>query len=48
MRTLVTTELNGSISMRPARTDDLEGVQLGDGSSHQHGTVVELSVPTVD
>jgi two-component sensor histidine kinase len=48
VRTLVTTELNGTISMRPAASADLDEVQLGDGSSHQHGTVVELSVPTVD
>lgn len=48
VRTLVTTELNGSIAMRPATTADLESVDLGDGSSHQHGTVIELSVPTVD
>ena len=48
VRTLVTTELNGTISMRPATSADLDEVQLGDGSSHQHGTVVELSVPTVD
>jgi two-component sensor histidine kinase len=48
VRTLVTTELNGTIAMRPATSADLDSVQLGDGSSHQHGTVVELSVPTVD
>jgi len=48
VRTLVTTELNGTITMRPATSADLDGVSLGDGSSHQHGTVVELSVPTVD
>ncbi len=48
VRTLVTTELNGTISMRPATSDDLDSVNLGDGSSHAHGTVVELSVPTVD
>jgi two-component sensor histidine kinase len=48
VRTLVTTELNGTIDMRPARIQDLDDVQLGDGSNHQHGTVVELSVPTVE
>ena len=48
VRTLVTTELNGTIVMRPATSADLDDVQLGDGSRHQHGTVVELSVPTVD
>jgi two-component sensor histidine kinase len=47
VRTLVTTELNGTIDMRPARTQDLDDAKLGDASSHQHGTVVELSVPTV-
>ena len=48
VRTLVTTELNGSISIRPAVPEDLDEAGLGDGSSHNHGTVVELSVPTVD
>jgi two-component sensor histidine kinase len=48
VRTLVTTELNGTISIRPAVSDDLDAAGLGDGSSHNHGTVIELSVPTVD
>lgn len=48
VRTLVTTELNGTISMRSALPSDLESVSLGDGSSQPHGTVVELSVPTVE
>jgi two-component sensor histidine kinase len=48
VRTLVTTELNGTISMRPAKPSDLDSVDLGDGSSLPHGTVVELSVRTVD
>ena len=47
VRTLVTTELNGTISIRPATPDDLESVSLGDDGGHMHGTVVELSVPTV-
>ncbi len=48
VRTLVTTELNGTISIRPAVPEDLDAAGLGDGSSHSHGTVIELSVPTVD
>ena len=48
VRTLVTTELNGSISIRPAVSEDLDAAGLGDGSSHNHGTVIEFSVPTVD
>jgi len=48
VRTLVTTELNGTIEMRPATLRDLEIVSLGDGSDHSHGTVVELRVPTAD
>ncbi|CAN5652673.1 PAS domain-containing sensor histidine kinase [soil metagenome] len=44
VRTLVTTELNGTISMRPAKPADLAAVGLdarGDGT----GTLVELTVP---
>ncbi len=48
VRTLVTTELNGTIEVRPASPADLEDVGLGDNSPVSHGTVVELSVPTVD
>ena len=48
VRTLVTTELNGTIAMRPAKPSDLENVKMGDGSSQPHGTVVELKVPTTD
>ena len=48
VRTLVTTELNGNITMRPATASDLETAGLGDGSDRAHGTVVELSVETVD
>ncbi len=46
VRTLVTTELNGTITMRPATPSDLESVGLGDSATHPHGTVVELSVST--
>lgn len=46
VRTLVTTELNGSIVMRPATLTDLATVSLGDGSDRPRGTVVELRVPT--
>ena len=46
VRTLVTTELDGSIDMRPATAADLDAVSIGDGSTHGHGTVVELRVTT--
>jgi two-component system, sensor histidine kinase PdtaS len=45
VRTLVTTELNGSITMRPATADDLALAGL-DTLGATHGTVVELTVPT--
>ena len=48
VRTLVTTELNGTIDIRPATGDDLAGAGLGDGSSGGRGTVIELCVPTDD
>ena len=48
VRTLVTTELNGTIDIRPATSDDLAGAGLGDGYNRQHGTVIELCVPTDD
>ena len=48
VRTLVTTELNGTIDIRPATSDDLRGAGLGNGAGHQHGTVIELLVPTDD
>jgi signal transduction histidine kinase len=44
VRTLVTTELGGSISMRPGTRADFEAVGIGevrDGT----GTLVELRVP---
>ncbi len=45
VRTLVTTELGGTISMRPARNADLVDAALDDGSG-QVGTVVDLRIPT--
>jgi two-component system, sensor histidine kinase PdtaS len=48
VRTLVTTELNGTIEIRPATTAELDQVGVGDGSTRQHGTVIELTVPTDD
>lgn len=48
VRTLVTTELNGTITISPASSSDLDAVGLGDGSTRQHGTVIELCVPTAD
>ncbi|MFK8026191.1 MAG: sensor histidine kinase [Ilumatobacter sp.] len=46
VRTLVTTELNGTISMRPATPDDLAEVSISSGGTRQTGTVVELRVAT--
>ena len=48
VRTLVTTELNGTIDMRPATAADLDEVGLGDGTVRGRGTVVELRVNTAD
>ena len=48
VRTLVTTELNGTIDVRPATSDDLSSAGLSNGSDRRHGTVIELCVPTVD
>ena len=45
VRTLVTTELNGEIQMRPARSEDLAGGDLGAAAGAARGTVVELRVP---
>jgi two-component sensor histidine kinase len=48
VRTLVTTELNGQISMRPAKGDDLRDAGLDEvitPGGGDHGTVVELVVP---
>jgi two-component sensor histidine kinase len=47
VRTLVTTELNGTIEMRPATVDDLSAASLPAQAAFAHGTVVELRVPTV-
>ncbi len=48
VRTLVTTELNGTIDIRPATNDDLAGAGLGGDGGHRHGTVIELCVPTIE
>jgi hypothetical protein len=48
VRTLVTTELNGTIDIRPATPADLDAVSIGDVSTQRHGTVIELAVPTTD
>jgi two-component sensor histidine kinase len=47
VRTLVTTELNGTISIRRATTEDLATAALESRSTFAHGTVVELRVPTM-
>ena len=47
VRTLVTTELNGSIEMRPLAQADAIGAGL-DAQTTKRGTVVELSVPVHD
>ena len=47
VRTLVTTELNGTIAMRPATASDLEDVSIAGGGTAR-GTVVELRVHTDD
>ncbi|HSB85238.1 MAG TPA: histidine kinase dimerization/phosphoacceptor domain -containing protein, partial [Ilumatobacteraceae bacterium] len=44
VRTLVTTELAGTISMRPGTPDDFEAVGLGERPKGT-GTVVDLTVP---
>jgi two-component sensor histidine kinase len=44
VRTLVTTELNGSIAMRPGQPEDFALVGLGD-RPRGAGTVVDLTVP---
>jgi two-component sensor histidine kinase len=45
VRTLVTTELNGTIAMRPAKPVDLETVGLEPHGGDRQGTVVQLTVP---
>jgi len=47
VRTLVTTELNGEIVMRPLTAPDAEGAGF-DSERTRRGTVVELSVPIRD
>ena len=47
VRTLVTTELNGQISMRPAKAADLAGAGLEEHGG-DHGTVIELTVPLAE
>jgi two-component sensor histidine kinase len=44
VRTLVTTELAGSIEMRPARPEELTAVDLSPRGAHT-GTVISLVVP---
>lgn len=44
VRTLVTTELDGTIEMRPAHVDELTSVGLAPRAGHT-GTVIELRVP---
>jgi two-component sensor histidine kinase len=48
VRTLVTTELNGRITMRPATSDDLLAAGLETQRGADHGTVVELVVPLAE
>jgi two-component sensor histidine kinase len=45
VRTLVTTELNGQISMRPATANDLAAAGLDQRGAGEEGTVIELTVP---
>jgi two-component sensor histidine kinase len=47
VRTLVTTELNGEIVMRPLTADDVDRGSFG-AERPPRGTVVELSVPISD
>jgi two-component system, sensor histidine kinase PdtaS len=46
VRTLVTTELNGTITIRPATSDDLDRATVARNSADHRGTVIELTVPT--
>ena len=46
VRTLVTTELNGSITIRPGAPDDFKAVGL-EGQRRGDGTVVDLHLPRV-
>ncbi len=47
VRTLVTTELNGTIDMRPLTAADADAAGL-DADATRRGTIVELSVPISD
>jgi two-component sensor histidine kinase len=46
VRTLVTTELNGTIDISPATSADLAGAGFSDDVGRGRGTVIELCVPT--
>jgi two-component system, sensor histidine kinase PdtaS len=46
VRTLVTTELNGTIDISPATAADLAGAGISDDGGRGRGTVIELCVPT--
>jgi two-component system, sensor histidine kinase PdtaS len=46
VRTLVTTELNGTIDISPATAADLAGAGLSEEAGRGRGTVIELCVPT--
>ncbi|MFM2181525.1 MAG: hypothetical protein RIR54_819 [Actinomycetota bacterium] len=46
VRTLVTTELGGSISMRPATYQDRKDAAFDDSTESNAGTVVDLRIPT--
>jgi two-component sensor histidine kinase len=48
VRTLVTTELNGTIDINPATAADLAGAGLADDGERGRGTVIELCVPTLE
>jgi two-component sensor histidine kinase len=45
VRTLVTTELGGTIAMRPATQQELDDAAFNEGDE-QIGTVVDLRIPT--
>jgi len=46
VRTLVTTELGGTITMRPATAQDRKDAALDDQLADASGTVVDLRIPT--
>jgi two-component sensor histidine kinase len=48
VRTLVTTELNGTIEINPATAADLAAAGLADDGERGRGTVIELCVPTLE